>query len=359
MKARVRKSFTALGCHIYAGGFSIGVRDAGFRLLGHLEESEFGAETSRNNLGVPVWVGQENWGPVIEQHAGKVDWLYGNPPCSSWSSAGVKFGAVELERWKSHPLTKCTERLFGLVPQLRPKIFTWESVATAASRGRAFVEASSREMVAQGYNVHHVLVNAYDCGVPQIRKRFFFVASRVQLDFKAPDVTRITPRQAWKVITPRQAAASPAATLPAVYLDVLRDMPKNERKKLLHHYLEQRGLKRSDIKSGGEKVKGRPGFLLWRLSYDEPAPVVVGSAMLCHPKELRHISVIETQLLCGYPRDYVFAGSRTKQYLQIAKAVMPPVAKWLGKQVHRGLEAGVAVKVPAVTEHNFINGRHF
>ena len=44
----------AIGAHIYAGGFTLGVQKY-FNVLCHLEESDFGIETVQKNLKLPVF----------------------------------------------------------------------------------------------------------------------------------------------------------------------------------------------------------------------------------------------------------------------------------------------------------------
>lgn len=40
----------ALGCYIFAGGFSIGVKQAGFDVLGHVEAGNYGVQTFIKNF---------------------------------------------------------------------------------------------------------------------------------------------------------------------------------------------------------------------------------------------------------------------------------------------------------------------
>ena len=46
---------TAVGMHIFAGGFSVGVQQAGFEVACHLETSAYGVQTARDNLKIPVF----------------------------------------------------------------------------------------------------------------------------------------------------------------------------------------------------------------------------------------------------------------------------------------------------------------
>ncbi len=75
----------AIGSHIFAGGFTIGVKKH-FNVLAHFEGDGYGADTfSLNYPEIPVFVGPENW-PTGDYK--DVDFIYGNPPCAPWSTLG-------------------------------------------------------------------------------------------------------------------------------------------------------------------------------------------------------------------------------------------------------------------------------
>ena len=188
----------ALGYHIYAGGFSLGVRRAGFQLVGHLEDWNFGVETSKKNLGIPVWTPDSQWDePLGKYHS--VPLLYGNPPCASWSQAGQKILDTEKnkDRWKHDSRTDCTRKLFSLVEKIEPKILIWECVAAAMKNGLEFVNEQADYMRSLGYEVHLTLFNAMDLDVPQTRKRFFFVASKYRFEIEKPAVAHVLPGEMW------------------------------------------------------------------------------------------------------------------------------------------------------------------
>lgn len=76
----------ALGVHIYAGGFTLGVSKH-FEPLGHLEEGKkgYGSPSAKMNFPwLPMISGTENWKPFIQDlvgRRGKPDLVYCNPPC--------------------------------------------------------------------------------------------------------------------------------------------------------------------------------------------------------------------------------------------------------------------------------------
>jgi DNA (cytosine-5)-methyltransferase 1 len=359
-----REKLTALGAHVYAGGFTVGVRRAGFRVLAHLEEWEFGVETARRNLGVEVRVGPGSWHP--EEFRG-ADLVYCNPPCASWSEAGRKVIAKERNtaRWSHDGRTKCTELCFELVAAVRPKVFIWESVAAATVNGAGFVEGRIALCHDLGYDVHGLLFNGADCGLPQTRRRFFFVASRVRFDPRPPPLVEeaarrgVDPCALWR--TPRQVIRQELGRRVGEYERVLKtyDRIVDEARpgEPLHKAYMRLHRGRPPVSERGQRADC-PGFMHQKVDPDRHAPTVTGSAHLYHWGEHRTLSVDEMKVICGYPANYEFVGRLGDRYAQIAKAVLPPPAEWLARQVRAAIEAGRPVGRRRTAElHNFIHER--
>lgn len=353
----------ALGAHVYAGGHTVGVLQAGFAVTHHLEEGNFGAETSRRNLGVEVRVGVENWHPGDFGPGGReghVDWVYTNPPCAAWSAGGYKvrkctciageegapFPDAHLldcalmregppppdARWRTDARVDCCRRCFDLVDPVQPLVFSWECVARAA-QAADFQRDRVRFCWERGYDVHALLFDGADAGLASRRRRFFFVASRVALEFEAPSVGARTPRQVWEGLDP-----GPVVPLGKNEQRVIEAMPPG-RGQLSKSFTSLIAKVENGYRPG-QKMAGRPSFMHRRLAWDEPSFTVAGGQHLYHPEEPRSLTVAEQAALLGYPRGYEFVGRPTAQYAQIGKAVTPPAAKWLADNVMRGLVRG-------------------
>jgi len=76
-----------------------------------------------------------------------------------------------------------------------------------------------------------------------------------------------------------------------------------------------------------------------RLNYDEPSGTVVNvrKSMWIHPTKDRAISVREAARLQTFPDQFVFCGSKDKQYQQVGNAVPPIMAKSIAKKLARTL----------------------
>lgn len=320
---------TAVGCHIFAGGFTAGVRRY-FDVLAHLETSDYGVATAQANFkGLPVHTDIRRW-PLRELRARGVDFVYSNPPCAAWSSAGMSTSA----KWETDPRVDCARQSFGLLEALRPKVWCWESVTRAFTTGRPLVDQLTAKALGLGYAVTQLFVNAWLLGVPQRRKRFFLVAHQVTLDFRLLDVARPS---AAAVI--KSCPAEPRPRVPESLRQILRDTYPGD------GLLETFNRLHPEVKRvKGEKVRGRPPFLYFRLPKTGPSYTLTGSSTAFHPTQDRFLSVPECAALCGYPRDFKVLGSLGQQYAQLAQAVMPPVGAWLAHWVRFGLSRNTTAK---------------
>lgn len=349
---------TALGVYIFAGGFTLGVRKH-FNVLAHFEDGPFGTATVRHNMPeLPIFTSPDTW--PIEDYAG-VPLIYGNPPCAPWSNSARSWkktkanGFMETDRYDRDPRTSCVFRQFELLGKLRPRIWTWESVMGAWTKGRPMVEQLARRAHDDGYSTTVVLENGAHLGLPQQRRRFFCVFHDIKIDWQYPTehVTK----------TVREALAPYDFSTAWAY-------PANEgTKRLLEHVQPGEGLRHAWEKRNPEPrernerghVKGRPNFSSFRLKWDQVCPTMIGGAHMFHPDEARHMSVKEMQVLTGYPYEYEFKGNGGDMYAQIAKAVTPPVGEWFASNARRAIDEDFRTTLPVMPTihlHDFMNNRH-
>jgi DNA (cytosine-5)-methyltransferase 1 len=330
MKLTLPKTMTAVGCHIYAGGFTLGVRKH-FRVLAHMEEWLFGTATVQKNMPeIRIIVGKPFWNAA--QFRG-IDFLYGNPPCAAWSNAGARLKRMEMvhqDRWRTDERVGCTRALFSAFEKIEPRAFVWESVTQAFTYGRELVDEKAKEAISRGYEVRVVLVNGLDCGVPQARKRMFFVAARCQLDFERPSHRWVTIGECLKGVPKSWGAevrnAPRQALLDRKELWGTRPGKTDYFRKV---WEEQMG----DVK------ENRPAFLDHRPTLTSYGNTLTGGPKCYHPTEPRLMNVAEYKRMCTYPDDYEFVCPNGMQYAEMCKAVMPKTAEWLAGEIARSLRA--------------------
>lgn len=334
----------AVGAYIFAGGFTLGVRRH-FDVECVLEADDYGVAVARQNQPtVRVHVGRASW-PIEALKAGpRVDFLYGNPPCAAWSAAGASMKAGVRRDWRKDARVECTRVHFGLAEELRPRAWAWESVPQAFTEGREFVDELTRRAAAMDYRVTYLLHNAMYLGVPQNRRRFFFVMTDCEFDVQPPSWETQSCANALRQIND---PGKPMDYHIGRYAHFLHEMKPGED---VRHTWERITPKPWATHANGF-VKGRPPFTIKKPRPDGPANVVMHE--MVHPTEPRALSMKELALLTGYPRDYEWPDEYGSHSL-VARGVCPPVGAWLAENVRRCLErnsdAGPRVQVIDVSK---------
>jgi site-specific DNA-cytosine methylase len=180
----------AIDVHGFAGGFTLGMVEAGFELVGKREnKAGFGipnCEANRHLLG-NNWkseaVDPKQWTPV------DAEVVFGNPPCSGFSVMSNKhFRGVDSK------VNQCMWDFVNYAAKVKPVTAVFESVALAYSQGRDLMQrlrASLEEHTGLQYTITHVLHNALSVGGPSMRKRYFWVVSQVPFGIERPIITKL------------------------------------------------------------------------------------------------------------------------------------------------------------------------
>ncbi len=173
-------NLTTLSLFSGGGGLDLGFDKAGYTHQGAYEIIPICGETLKNNR--PNWtihsgpekgdVTQIKWFDKI----GSIDVIHGGPPCQPFSIAGQQEGQNdERNMWSE---------FIRAVNIIKPKSFIAENVLGLLNpKFRSFVQ----EQILDKLPDYHILMfelNAADFGVPQIRRRVFFVGFRTLADFK-------------------------------------------------------------------------------------------------------------------------------------------------------------------------------
>lgn len=338
---------TALGVHIYAGGFTLGMRSAGLNTVGNVERYTLGNETTRKNLKIPVLNtnpdgSSEDFGKAFRLFSKeKINVLYGNPPCVAFSRLGNR-------AYLDHPTIRDWWDWTYTVENLEPDVAVLECVQQAWTKGRPLLDQFNARFTPLGYKPYVFLTDAYLHGAAQLRQRFHLVISKVKLQFEMPvkgETTGFTVAQMlnWlELHGEKQEFPMEKLQAPAYYrwLGEYVKPGQNCRKVWMHLM--------GKTESTKGKNKGAPPFIAQRLGLDRPAPTFAGGPDFFHPTEWRSITPQEMAVLSGYPDWYKFGrGPRgtnlTISYQEVARAVMPPIGKYLGKVFKKGLEQGEGV----------------
>ncbi|MEM4300386.1 MAG: DNA cytosine methyltransferase [Candidatus Caldarchaeum sp.] len=381
------------------GGFSLGCEMAGFRCLGGVDMEPKGMSTYSHNLprAKPIVADMRTLDGhtlmrELELSEGELDLLVGGPPCQGFSTIGrvkiaslVKSGlwdwmAVSEPRFIDDPRNILYREFIRLVRKLKPKFVIMENVAGMLSyRNGETIHQIKEDFVAAGYRVEARVLNALHFGVPQKRKRIFFIANRLGLPNVFPRPTHRHPEDETvasldeflegeflkKAVTVRDAIGD----LPEIeagggaeVMDYSREpfseyqrwarknsskvynhaaRPHSERDKRCFAFMKE-GMWWKDLP---DEIKQEFGFRddifhdkLKKLVMDRPSWTIVSHLykdgyMYIHPAQPRTVTVREAARLQSFPDTFRFMGSRTAQFKQVGNAVPPLLAKAVAETI--------------------------
>ena len=156
-----------------AGGLDLGFEKAGFDIVFANEFDKTIWATYEKNHKAPL--DKRDIRKILSNEIPDCDGIIGGPPCQSWSEAGALRG-IEDERGKLF------YEYIRILKDKKPKFFVAENVSgMLANIHKDAVKNIIAEFDIAGYNISISLVNAVDFGVPQDRKRVFYIGIRKDL----------------------------------------------------------------------------------------------------------------------------------------------------------------------------------
>jgi DNA (cytosine-5)-methyltransferase 1 len=303
------RPLTAIDLFCGAGGLSLGLRQAGFEVLGAVEISELAATTYRlNHPTTTVW--QQNIRSLSPKtvmtalglEPGELDLLAACPPCQGFSSMRTLLRTTSVDDKRNSLVAQ-----FGRYAEaLRPKALMLENVPGLASDSR--LERLLKRLRRIGYVITSDVLNAADYGVPQRRRRFVMIAMLERSVGFAPKVTPTrTVRDAIGSLAPPLASSDPLHThgenrSPAVQRRI-EAIPRDGGS--LRHAGAEHTLDCRTRLKGFHDVYGR-------MAWDKPAPTITSGCVnpskgrFLHPVDDRAITLREAALLQSFPESYRF-----------------------------------------------------
>lgn len=337
----------ALGVHIFAGGFTLGV-ERHFEVVGHLERGKYGVATfQRNRPQIPVYVDRAGkWEAALDGL--KVPFVYGNPPCAPFSLAG---NGAKL-RGAESPMAEWIPDVVRVGRAVEAEAVVIESVRGALKAESTLFRPLWDQHRDWFTSAAWVLVNTYDHGLPQWRPRLFWLLSRERFDVRAQylEVPKLVP-----TFTRPTRAAHNDEPVPEIAMDMGKALGHEFTKlfPLLEQGKRMGRLRPHEVEDVAPAVaaKMRSRTLLMhlpiRLHADQPSPAIFGSeAKYLHPTEDRLLTVRELARLCGYPDSFEWVGGVNGQLQQMGKGVCPPVGAWIAGEVAAYLKGDRAVRGP-------------
>jgi DNA (cytosine-5)-methyltransferase 1 len=160
-----------------AGGLDLGFEKAGFDVVWANEYDKEIWETYEKNHKNTI-LDRRSIVDIPSSDVPDCDGIIGGPPCQSWSEAGSKKGIADKRGQLFYEFMR-------ILADKKPKFFLAENVSGMLLPAHKEALANIKQMFQDiGYTLSFQLLNVSDFGVPQDRKRVFFIGYRNDLKIK-------------------------------------------------------------------------------------------------------------------------------------------------------------------------------
>jgi DNA (cytosine-5)-methyltransferase 1 len=382
--------FTAIDLFSGAGGISLGLANAGFRVILASDISAECAATHEQNMpDVPFLKADISRLKVPDLldaariKPGKLDLLVGGVPCQGFSILGA--------RKADDPRNRLFNDFFRVAAGLRPKVLIIENVPGLATLNDGmFLRRIAAGFRRLGYRYTCAELLAAQYGAPQMRWRMFFVGVRDDTGLSLPAFPAPTHgvRGIGELVPNRTITTADSEGFLTTY-DAIGDLPKVENGCETHHYVaEPKTMFQAAMRHGSDRLTNhyaarmsavnllrfkhlRPGQDWRDLPRDLLPPGMQRAALkdhtrrfrrmtwhgvprsiitrfrdpksgeYTHPDQDRTITIREAARIQAFPDWFTFLGPVTSQYEQVGNAVPTLLAKAMGVEVCRALEGRV------------------
>jgi len=310
------------------GGLDLGFDRAGYEHIASYELIPICEETFKiNRPNWKIYTGLDN-GDVTKvdwrKYSNRVDIIHGGPPCQPFSIAGEQKG-INDDRNMWGEFTRA-------VNSIKPKAFIAENVLGLLNpKFDGFVKYYILDEL-KDYHIVKFEMNAANYGVPQIRRRVFFVGFKNKKDFKKFNIPKPTHHNGFSktldlfsMELPQVFGVRKALGLSDIGYDNLSPTirsgftGKRNTTSILNSSAGQESWAKMEIwPNGVQKDRSK------------------ASAFPAKNDHFR-LSIDDVALLQGFSEDWKFAGAVYQQLGQIGNSVAPPVAYNVAVEVSKAL----------------------
>lgn len=276
----------------------------------------------------------------------------GGPPCQAFAIFGRRRG-LEDDRGR------LIFEFVRMIDELRPLTFVMENVrglhSMTVAPSKSLANGSTprdrqhgsllRKIVSEfeaiGYRVDCFVVNAVNYGAPQLRERVICIGNRFDLtaDFPEPQFSNRPEDELPPFRTLRDAIGNGFAdpdpscmNFSERKLRYLAMVPPGGNWRSLPHEVQKEAMGKQYYLSGGRSSTWR------KLTFDFPCPTIQtmpnhAATSMCHPIELRALTVGESAAVQEFPRDWQFVGTPTEKMRQVGNAVPVRLGQVTGEAI--------------------------
>jgi DNA (cytosine-5)-methyltransferase 1 len=351
VKQASHKTLRAIDFFCGAGGMSYGLARAGIEVVAGIDCDESCRETYEKNNKPTKFLPHDVTQLLPGQLAQELSLcknddnlvFVGCTPCQFWSK-------INTDRRKSKKSAFLLREFERFIDWFRPGFIIIENVPGLLSKKRHSILPQFEKFLRdRDYAYAHGIINANLYGVPQNRRRYLLVATRLAKDIKLPRpytnknlVVRkfIGVPNGFRCIRAGTKDTTTflhsAAKLSLQNLQRLAKTPPNG---------GTRSSWKDDPKLQIHAYEGKDSFfrdVYGRMYWNRPAPTIttrfnsVSNGRFGHPSQRRGISLREGATLQTFPKRYVFQATNEHTLTrQIGNAVPPALALRIGKHLKR------------------------
>jgi len=361
------KKLLALDLFCGAGGLSYGFQQAGYTIIAGLDNNIFAQATYTTNFPKAKFypgdirkIKPETVMAELGIKPGELDCLIGGPPCQGFS---VK-GNMDLTDERN----LLFKNFMRFVFILKPKAVLIENVPPILTLGEERFQKGIRHLFRRyGYRARFKTLMAGEYGVPQKRKRAFFLALSDHKEPTFPSPTHAMRANKKKSLSRFVKIREAIGDLPPLRIeqqvDTYTKEPRSEYQKLMrgdqdrlyNHDAKiesETNLERIRYLKQGQGIKDLPSYLQPKSGYSQAygrlsnkglATTItanmhnLGSGRYIHPTQNRAISVREGARLQSFDDKFIFYSSRYSQCHQVGNAVPPLLAKAIATHIKNNL----------------------
>ena len=330
-----------------AGGMSLGAELAGVTVKYAVERDVYAAQTYKANHPKTIMINADirEFTTIPDNMEVGTTVLFGGAPCQGFSTSNRRTNNRQnIDNW-------LYKEFIRVLLIWKPDWVVFENVTGIVEmESGTFFSSIVNDFKDAGYTCSCDVLNAYNFGIPQKRKRLFLIGSKhgKRVEIKpGSNNHKVTVKDAFLDLPNLENGAN-IDVLPytreadSIYAKSMRGTLTQCAGHLVSKNSEQ-VLKRYKHIKQGENWESIPNNLMqnyvdpsrchtgiyYRLREDE-ASVVIGNYrknMLVHPWADRGLSVREAARLQSFPDQYLFSGSIGFQQQQVGNAVPPLLAK--------------------------------
>lgn len=341
----MKKKLKAIDFFCSIGGVSLGFKQAGIKVLGGIDIDKSCQETYEKNIkakflpenvsSLPKEIVAEFFN--IKQNQDDLIFV-GCSPCQYYSN-------IKTNKKKASETRLLLADFQEFVDYYKPGYVFIENVPGLDKNPESPLGSFKNFLRNNGYVMDEDVLNAKYYGVPQNRRRYILIASRVKKEIKLPEANK-------KDIKTVKHAIGDYSKFPPIKAGV------KDNSEFIHSSARLSEINMKRIKAtpinGGSRItwkdetlqvdcyKRHEGYtdVYGRMFWDKPSPTIttrfvsLSNGRYGHPEQDRAISLREGATLQSFPEDFIFySNSQGTVAKMIGNAVPPELSKNIGLQL--------------------------